>query len=338
MMNRVMCAAIAATGIFAFGCGGQVDPPTIDSVTASSATLDEGGSITLDLTAAGEGLKFAWTSDSGTFDDATAEDPGWTADIISTTSHTPADETVTLTVTVSNDGGEVSDTVDVTVTNVNEVPTIDTAAATSDANPLPGATIDLTVSASDSEGDGLSYAWTQMTPATPAGTFTNEDTNAASWTAPAVDADTAFTFQVTITDTETGETLDTAQSTVLVPSWSMDVFPIVSQTMFDGVNAGGCDAGGGCHATGSGTFTWDHTSATTAYNAIVNVAASGNCAGMDYIEPGDPATSGIFQKISLNAGNCNGNQMPNNQNDYFNTNPGERTLIESWILAGANND
>lgn len=336
-MKNMKWAALAAIGFFAFACGGEdkVDPPVINSVSASATTVDETvGTATLTAEVTGESVTYLWSATSGTFDDETLASPTWTADTVSTTSHTPATETATITLTLTNEGGEATDTVDITVTNLNEVPVIDTPAAADVATTLPGTDVNLTVAASDPENDSLSYSWIQLLPATPQGTFTNENTDAATWTAPAVATDTDFEFEVTITDTETGEEVDTATTMITVPSWANDIFPIFDATNFG--NNTGCDS---CHAGGAGTFTWDMTDAGTAYTSIVGVGATGNCAGLDYIDAtGDLANSGIFQKISNGAGTCGGNQMPNGDNTFFNNNPGLRTTIESWIIAGAQNN
>ena len=77
-----------------------------------------------------------------------------------------------------------------------------------------GGTTLLSVTAQDPDGDSLGYAWTQTSPATPQGTFSSRTIRNPVWTAPAVTADTVFTFQVTITDGQGGSTSGTCQVTV----------------------------------------------------------------------------------------------------------------------------
>ena len=83
------------------------------------------------------------------------------------------------------------------------------------ATPIPeGATTLLSVTADDPDGDSLGYAWTQTSPATPQGTFSSRTVRNPVWTAPAVAADTVFTFDVTITDGQGGSTTRSCQVTV----------------------------------------------------------------------------------------------------------------------------
>jgi hypothetical protein len=72
----------------------------------------------------------------------------------------------------------------------------------------------LSVTAQDPDGDSLGYAWTQISPAAPQGTFSARTIRNPVWTAPAVTADTVFTFQVTITDGQGGSASQTCQVTV----------------------------------------------------------------------------------------------------------------------------
>ena len=76
-----------------------------------------------------------------------------------------------------------------------------------------GATL-LSVTATDPDGDSLGYAWTQTAPASPEGTFSSRTVRNPVWTAPAVTADTVFTFQVAITDGQGGSTTQSCQVTV----------------------------------------------------------------------------------------------------------------------------
>ena len=73
-----------------------------------------------------------------------------------------------------------------------------------------GQSVILSVTASDAQGDALTYAWSQVSPATPAGTFTNGTSANAAWRAPMVTATTAFTLKVTVSDGDGG----TAERTV----------------------------------------------------------------------------------------------------------------------------
>jgi len=83
------------------------------------------------------------------------------------------------------------------------------------ATPIPegGSTL-LSVTADDPDGDTLSYAWTQTSPASPVGSFSSRTVRNPVWTAPAVAQDTVFTFQVSVNDGQGGSTSPTCQVTV----------------------------------------------------------------------------------------------------------------------------
>ena len=77
-----------------------------------------------------------------------------------------------------------------------------------------GGTTLLSVTAEDPDGDSLGYAWTQTSPATPLGSFSSRTVRNPTWTAPAVAAETVFTFDVTITDGQGGSTTGSCQVSV----------------------------------------------------------------------------------------------------------------------------
>jgi hypothetical protein len=93
---------------------------------------------------------------------------------------------------------------------LNTVPTISQASAAS-TSLNEGASTTLSVTASDPDGDPLTYVWTQS-PVVPAGTFGSETGTTRTWTAPILSRDTSFTLRVTVSDGRGGS----AQATVAV--------------------------------------------------------------------------------------------------------------------------
>ena len=171
--------------------------PTV-SVTPESATVRGGGTVTLDGTAAdpeGDGLSFAWSSNGGgTFADDSALDTVWTAPAA-----TQAEQVLTLTLTVTDDGdGRASATAEVEITvlaSTSQAPVVSAGAAPGRVR--GGGTVTLDGTASDPEGDGLSFAWSSDG----GGTFADAAALDTTWTAPAgLETEQVVTLTLTVTD------------------------------------------------------------------------------------------------------------------------------------------
>lgn len=105
----------------------------------------------------------------------------------------------------------------------------------------------------------------------------------------------------------------------------------VHDIIMNGDSATGASACMMCHASGSGGLFMDSNSLAT-YNNLVNVMSS---CGNDYIEPGNPALSFLYEKVSQTTPSC-GLRMPQNGPPYLSA--GKIALIQSWILSGAPNN
>jgi hypothetical protein len=300
-------------------------PPTISSgPTASATTIDEQTAINLSVSASdanGDPLTYAWTQTSpanpvGAFSSTTVANPTWTAPDVT------ANGVYTLRVTISDDlGGSVQGTVDITVQKVNQPPTVG-ATITGPGTLLAGGTGSFSITASDPDGDALSYSWDQTTPATPQGTWVGSRTGpSAQWFSPALGTQTAFTLSVTVTDGQSTPVVRTIDVPVTVPQYAADI-----QTIWNSVPCTGCHGGNG------GLF----LTAASSYANLVNITASAAaCNTLSRVTPNDPDNSVLVRKME---GTACGNRMPASNPGYFDTNRGLVIRVRSWILAGAPND
>jgi MYXO-CTERM domain-containing protein len=172
-------------------------PPVASAGAAQSVT--EGAAVTLDGTAssdpdAGTTLAYAWTQIAGpvvTLSGASTASASFTAPAV------PSDSSLVFALTVSDGAASSSATTVVTVHHVNRSPV---ASAGADQSAAEGAavTLDATGSFDPDSGTTLCYAWTQT--GGPTVVLTGAGEVLARFTAPAVDADTDLTFQVSVCD------------------------------------------------------------------------------------------------------------------------------------------
>jgi hypothetical protein len=194
----------------------QNNPPTLTGLTASPTTLNYQQQTTLSLTASdpdSDPITYAWTQEpatpAGSFSSITAATPTWTAPrVTSNTSYQ-------LRVTVSDDrGGSTNGSAAVTVNAfVNSQPTL-TGPTASATTIFEQTSIDLGVTATDPDSDPLTYTWTQTSPASPLGTFSNAAIANPSWTAPNVTEDGTYTLRVVVSDGQGGSAQGTINITV----------------------------------------------------------------------------------------------------------------------------
>jgi hypothetical protein len=295
-------------------------PPTIDAgPDASSTTVDEQQSITLSVTASdtnGDPLTYAWTqtapaSPVGSFSSASVSNPTWTAPNVT------ANGTYTLRVTISDGyGGSVQGSINITVLKVNQPPTVG-ATITGPSTLVAGNTGTFSITASDPDGDTLSYAWSQTVPATPQGTFVGSTMgSSAQWYSPELGAQTSFTLSVSVTDGQSPPEVRTITLPVTVPRYAADI-----QTIWVGFP---CTS---CHGTNGNL-----NLGTNSYANLVNTPSFGACVPGTRVIPNDPDNSVLVRKIS---GTSCGTRMPQGDAGYFDRNPGLLIRLRSWILAGA---
>ncbi|OJH41099.1 Kelch repeat-containing protein [Cystobacter ferrugineus] len=160
------------------------EAPVVDSLVANPTTVAPGGTVSLSVSAhdpnPGDTVSYAWTAASGSFSAPTQASTTWTAPSFQAPvnlSLTVSDSrgaalTVSLTVTVSAGSGAAEVKV-----GFNSAPRV--VALTSSQSWLDvGQQTTLSVSATDTDGDSLSYQWS----ATCAGGFTNASTASTTFT------------------------------------------------------------------------------------------------------------------------------------------------------------
>ena len=187
-----------------------------DSVPVANGGADqrvnEGATVTLDASASsasgGSIATYQWTQIDGaavalnnaTSAQATFEAPQVDSDV---------NLIFRLTVTNTNDALD-TDNVVITILD-NAAPT---AQASAISQAYEGDSVELDGSASaDSDGSIVAYLWTQT--AGPTASIADADAERTTFIAPAVDGDTALTFQLTVTDNDGAQSTDTISITIL---------------------------------------------------------------------------------------------------------------------------
>jgi hypothetical protein len=253
-------------------------PPTITSLIPSATSVGLGGSCTVTCTASdpeGTALTYAWSVTAGAITGTTSS-VSWTA---------PETEgTCTITVTVSDEGGK-TDTRSCDILVANAPPVI--ASLTPSATTVgAGSSCTVTCTASDPEGDALTYTWTCT-----AGAITGTG-NSVSWTAPATEG--TYTISVTVSDGKGGtasESCDilvantspvisslTPSSTSVLPSGSCTVTCTASDPDGDTLTYAWTATGGAISGIGS-AITW--IAPTTEGTYTINVTVSDGKGGTD---------------------------------------------------------
>ncbi|RKH62369.1 myxosortase-dependent M36 family metallopeptidase [Corallococcus llansteffanensis] len=163
-------------------------PETVNEGDATPVVLNASGSTDAD----GETLTFTWAQTAGTptvtLTNANTAQASFVAPQVT------EDTQLTFTVTVTDGLAKSTKSVAVTVKNVNGAPVVDAGA---DQEAEARTTVTLAGTATDPDGDALTYAWTQVDGTNV--TLTGGNTASATFTAPDVSADTVLSFRLTAT-------------------------------------------------------------------------------------------------------------------------------------------
>jgi hypothetical protein len=194
--------------------GKDTTPPTNVRVTGGvSAGESVSGQRTLQATAEDDSGKVAkvafYVSNVLACTDAEPRDSGATFSCVwDASTHSPGSAQLIAKAHDAAGNTTSSEALSFTVAPPNHAPTLSKVSATPTAVD-EGTTTTLSVTASDVDGDTLTYSWTQ-TPTTPAGSFSGETGATRTWLAPGLASNMTYTLEVTVSDGKGG----TASATV----------------------------------------------------------------------------------------------------------------------------
>ena len=231
-------------------------PPSVDA--GEPVAVSEGAQVTLNATASdqdGDQLTYSWRHDSSleiTLTDADSLAPSFTAPQVH------GNTTITFTLMAYDGMENGTDTVQVTVLDepANSPPSVDAGEPVAVSE---GAQVTLNATASDQDGDQLTYSWRHDSSLEMI--LTDADSLAPSFTAPQVHGNTTITFTLTADDGMENGT-DTVQVTVLdepansPPSVDAGEPVAVSEGAQVTLNATASDQDGD-----QLTYSWNHDSA-----------------------------------------------------------------------------
>lgn len=223
---KACACAVVLLGVGAWSCGSEAEPllpPPPDEVAPSRVEIT--GGVTAGGYVSGQVILEAVAEDSSGhvsrvsfFEGTTAacadgaeKSSGSTFSCVWDTSSLPEGD-YRITAVAQDPAGNTTTSQPISFSIGADLPPVITEVGASPATVNEGQSAALSATASDPRGDALSYTWTQVSPASPVGTFTHGNTATPTWTAPPFSANTVFTLRVVVSDGKGG----TAQRTVNV--------------------------------------------------------------------------------------------------------------------------
>gem|GEM_PF-3578102 len=260
------------------------------ATAGADAAVNEGSAVVLSAAGSsdpeGQALTYTWTQTSGpsvTMSGANGASPSFSAPNMASNTD------LTFQVAVSDGSNTSYDTVTITVNADDDAPSVNAGA---DQVVEEGAVVSLGASATDPEGQGLTYTWTQT--AGPSVALTGANGAAPSFSAPNMAANTDLTFQVAVSD-GTNTTYDTVTITVNAdddaPSVNAGADQVVEEGAVVSLGASATDP------EGQGlTYTWTQT-------AGPSVALTGaNGAAPSFSAPNMAANTDLTFQVAVSDG------------------------------------
>lgn len=225
---RTLSCAVVLLGLGWMSCGSdpeQPPPPNEDLVAPGRIEITGGvtagefisGQRTLEAVAEDDSGRVAkvifYVSEETACADSQARDSGATFTCVWDASRlTPGPYQLTAVALDAAGNTSTSAPIAFSVGEANRPPVASANAASPAINEGQGTA--LSVTASDPEGSTLSYAWRQLSPASPQGAFSDAASATPTWTAPLLSTQTVFTLQVTVTDGRGGSAVAPVEVTV----------------------------------------------------------------------------------------------------------------------------
>ena len=291
------------------------DPPTVDA--GQDQTVDEGDILTLNGTASdheGDHLTYLWSHDSAlsiTVSNATSPLTTFTAPAVD------SDATVIFVLSVSDDiNTAVTDQVTITIQNVpaNEAPTVD---AGQDRTVNEGDAVTLNGTASDHEGDHLTYLWSHDSALSI--TVSNATSPLTTFTAPAVDSDATVIFVLSVSDDI--NTAVTDQVTITIQNVPANEAPTVDAGQDRTVNEGDAVTLNGTASDHEGdhlTYLWSHDSAlsitvsnaTSPLTTFTAPAVDSDATVIFVLSVSDDINTAVTDQVTITIQNVPANEAP----------------------------
>jgi hypothetical protein len=210
------------------------DAPSVDA--GPDQSVDENAPVTLAATGSDPenlGLTYTWTQTGGP---AVAITDSSSSTATFTAPERLANTTLTFQVAVSDGTTTTYDTVTVLVNADNDAPSVDAGPPQTVHEMAP---VQLSATANDAEGQGMTYAWTQVSG--PSVTLANANGASPSFTAPMRLTDVTLRFQVAVSDgvNTTYDTVDVLVAAVNQTPESIEIEgSVIGADAVDGTHIG----------------------------------------------------------------------------------------------------